>query len=390
MPAARTAISAVRRVLPLLAVVAVLCAPGAAHGAPGMYIGAVEDAAKQLDLVGAKAKMDLARLAGFGAVRITAIWEPGQTQPRPGDLAMLENAVTAASLNGIRVIVAVYHRGSRTTPLTGRRRAEFAFYTGQLARKLPAVRDFIVGNEPNLNRFWMPQFTRRGASASPAAYLKLLAQTYDALKRVSPEINVIGVAVSPRGGDNPRSPRHTHSPTRFILELGKAYRRSRRARPIMDTFAIHPYLESSRLPPTVRHPRTTTITIADYGKLVRLLGRAFNGTRQRGSGLPILYGEFGVQSQIPRGKRTAYRNLAVRSGRDAVSEARQAAYYRQALALAYCQRTVVGFLFFHVSDEDDLDRWQSGVFYADDTPKTSFPPVRRAVTDARMRRLARC
>jgi hypothetical protein len=36
-----------------------------------------------------------------------------------------------------------------------------------------------------------------------------------------------------------------------------------------------------------------------------------------------------------------------------------------------------------VEDETDLDRWQSGVFYADGTPKASFPAVRDAVAEAR-------
>jgi hypothetical protein len=44
---------------------------------------------------------------------------------------------------------------------------------------------------------------------------------------------------------------------------------------------------------------------------------------------------------------------------------------------------VVGLLFFHVSDEADLDRWQSGVYYADDTPKTDLPVVKTAALAAR-------
>ena len=45
----------------------------------------------------------------------------------------------------------------------------------------------------------------------------------------------------------------------------------------------------------------------------------------------------------------------------AVGEETQARYYAKALQLAACQPNVVGLLFFHVSDETDLDRWQSGV-----------------------------
>jgi hypothetical protein len=43
----------------------------------------------------------------------------------------------------------------------------------------------------------------------------------------------------------------------------------------------------------------------------------------------------------------------------------------------------VGLLFFHVSDEADLDRWQSGIYYADDTPKSDFSAVRSAAEAAR-------
>jgi hypothetical protein len=247
---------------------------------------------------------------------------------------------------------------------------------------VPYVRDVIVGNEPNLNRFWMPQFTRTGLDAAASSYLGLLAQTYDRLKAVSPTVNVIGGSVSPRGGDDPASSRPTHSPTRFIRDLGAAYWRSRRTRPVMDWFAFHPYLESSKLPPTFAHPRTTTISLADYGKLVRALRQAFDGTAQRGSTLPILYDEFGVQTQATDVKRFLYTNEQLPSAADAVSETTQARYYRQALQLAVCQRNVVGLLFFHVSDEADLDRWQSGVYYADDTAKSSLPAVRTAAEAA--------
>ena len=66
------------RLLTLLAALAAcLVTAGPASAGPGMYVGAAEDAAKVTDLVDAKAKMDLAALAGFNAIRMTAIWEPG-------------------------------------------------------------------------------------------------------------------------------------------------------------------------------------------------------------------------------------------------------------------------------------------------------------------------
>jgi hypothetical protein len=144
----------------------------------------------------------------------------------------------------------------------------------------------------------------------------------------------------------------------------------------MDMLAIHPYGESSKTPPTALHPKSTSISIADYPKLVKLLRDAFRGTAQRGAKLPILYGEYGVQTQIPTDKLGVYTNLGVPTAADAVSESMQGAYYTRAVKLAYCQPTVAGMLFFHVSDEPDLDRWQSGLFYADDTPKSDLAQVK--------------
>jgi len=353
-----------------------------------MVVGAAEDAARTGNLVEATTKMNLARLAGLDAIRLTSVWRPGRSAPTESELAALRGASGGAQLTGMRVFLAIY-TNARWTPRTAKTRRQFASYAAELARSLPGVTDVIVGNEPNLNRFWMPQFDRHGRDTAAPAYVRLLAQTYDALKRVSPDIVVVGGAVSPRGSDNFRLKRHTHSPTRFILDMGRAYRTSGRRLPIMDALALHPYPDprGSVVRP---HPRSTTIGIGDYGKLVRVLGRAFNGTEQAGSTLPIVYAEFGIESKIPRAKRRVYNHLKTKAARAGVSEGRQAVRYRQALAMAQCQPTVVGLLLFHVTDERDARAWQSGLYYPDDTPKTSLAGVRDAARLAREGKLARC
>ena len=284
--------------------------------------------------------------------------------------------------------------------------------------------DFIIGNEPNLNMFWMPQFSKpvygfktvkvkvkvkvkgkvtsklvkqrvkyvkkQPVDLAAPAYEKLLASTYDFLKTENPNINVIGVALSPRGGDNAFGLRQTHSPTTFIRDMGKTYRASGRTTPIMDAFAMHPYPEKSSLPPNIAHPKSTSIGFADYPKLVKTLREAFDGTAQPGSTLPIVYDEFGVQTKIPRSKAGIYSNLGTKVAQDAVSEATQADYYRQALTLAYCQPNVVGMLIFHITDESNGNAWQSGLFYADDTPKASLKAVRLAAEAAHDGRPSNC
>ncbi len=353
-----------------------------------MVVGAAEDAAKWGNLVNATTKMNLARVAGFDAVRLTSMWTPGRTAPSDSELSGLRGASEAAQLTGMRIYVAVYTR-ARWTPRTKQRRAQFASYAAELARSLPGVTDLVVGNEPNLNRFWMPQFDRRGRDTAAPAYVRLLAQTYDALKKAAPDVVVVGGAVSPRGGDNAKAKRQTHSPTRFILDMGRAYRAIGRKLPIMDAFALHPYPDKHGSP--VRpHPHSTTIGIGDYHKLVGLLGRAFDGTAQAGSDLPIVYAEFGIQSKIPRAKRRLYNHLKTKAARDAVSERLQATYYRRALAAAQCQPTVSGLLLFHVTDERDARAWQSGLYYADNKPKSSLAPVRNAAQLARDGKFVRC
>jgi hypothetical protein len=346
-----------------------------------LAVGASESASLVPDPVVAKTRMDLALLAGFDEIEVRADWARGKTAPTSDELAAFQASADAAQLDAVKLVIAVNTGGSLQTPLSKLDRTQFAQYTASLAQSLPYVRDFIVGNEPNLNRFWMPQFDKRGRDVAAPAYEALLARSYDALKAVSPQINVIGGAVSPRGADRASSARQTHSPTTFLRDLGLAYRMSRRADPIMDMLVIHPYGESSKTPPTALHPKSTSISIADYPKLVKLLRDAFRGTAQRGASLPILYGEYGVQTRIPAAKLSAYTDLGGPSASDAVPEALQGAYYGQAIELAYCQPTVAGLLFFHVSDEPDLGRWQSGLFYTDDTPKTDLNAV-KAVAQA--------
>src|SRR5438477_1854632 len=86
---------------------ALIGAAAPAQAAVPLVVGAAEDAAKQPDLVTAKAKMDLAKLAGLGAIRLTAQWSPGIRRLDGGGLVALQNAAGAAGLDGIRVFVSI-------------------------------------------------------------------------------------------------------------------------------------------------------------------------------------------------------------------------------------------------------------------------------------------
>jgi hypothetical protein len=365
----------VRRALPLLLVPAaalLLAGCGGGGGKHVLTVGAVEDAAKWSNPT---AQMSYATDAGFRAIVLSSVWKPPRTQPTPLELTALRGAVDAAVAAGITPIVAVYQL-SGDTPLTAEARTQFAAYAASIPRALPDVRTVIVGNEPNLPLFWQPQFTPSGADAAAPAYLELLAQTYDALKQVDNHITVIGGGLSARGGDRPGAARATHSPTRFIEDLGAAYKASGRREPVMDMFSIHPYPENSSIPPTFAHPHVTSIGIADYGKLVGLLDAAFPGQE-----LPVVYGEYGLETTVPPGERSAYTGVQP-AAVDPISAARQGREYAEAIRLAACQPRVRMLLFFHVVDESALSGLQTGVYYADDVPKASVTPVSAAADEA--------
>ena len=377
----------ITRLLPFIA--ALVLAPAALAGGPAMQFGASEDVVRAPDLPSAKAKMTMLRLAGFSSVRVTSQWQGTEAVPSAAEIATLRNVAGAAQLSAVRVYLAVYPTGSRVTPLTPEARELFAAYVTALKQQLPSIKDVIVGNEPNLNRFWLPQFNPDGTDAAAPAYLALLARSYDAVKAVDPATRVWGGALAPRGIDRPGTGRDTHSPVAFLKNMGAAFRASGRTLPVMDGLTFHPYADSSGQSPDTPHPNSTTIGLADYDRLIRTLGTAFDGSPQPGTTLPILYDEFGVESQIPPGKASAYTGAEPATTKP-VDEITQGAYYQQALQLAFCQPNVTGILFFHSQDEPALASWQSGVYYADGTPKSSLYAVRDALGRARGGSVARC
>ena len=186
--------SRLKRLLLLTTLLAALAAPSAASAGPGLLVGAADDEAKSVDLVYAKTHLDLARLAGLDVVRLTAIWTPGRTAPASRELWALRNASIAAGPERhphrplrlpVRQSDDAAHRDadSRSSRPTRRRsRAPF-----------PTCDYFIIGNEPNLNRFWMPQFTRARQARVARARTSRCSRSRTTSSRASRrEIGVIG------------------------------------------------------------------------------------------------------------------------------------------------------------------------------------------------------
>ena len=336
-------------------------------------VGVWEYFIRDADPATADQKMADLTAAGFRAAITNSFWEPGRREPsRARARRAHQRRRRRREAANVRPLLIVQSPGSGTTPNTAERRAEFAAYAASIARRLPAFRDFIVGNEPNLNRFWLPQFGPDGENVAARDYLALLAETYDALKAVS--------TGHPRHRRRDRAARRRRS--RVVSPDALAHDVHPRSRPLLPgerpRDAGDGRLRAPPLPraapssrPDFAHPNSTTIALADYDKLVELLEEAFDGTAQEGGDLPILYTEFGVQTEIPEEKRDVYTNLESPVANDAVPESTQEEYYRQAFELVCDQENVEGLYIFHVWDEPDLLGWQSGLYYADRTPKSS-------------------
>ncbi|MDQ3778696.1 MAG: hypothetical protein M3310_07545 [Actinomycetota bacterium] len=297
--------------------------------------------------------------------------------------AALDLYVPLATLRGIRVVFSVAPTRAKGITETPRAADLFAAHLQLLARTYPSVKDFIVGNEPNQPRFWQPQFNARGDNVSPAAYYRLLAASYDALKAVDPTITVIGLGLSPRGNDQPNAANNVStSPVRFLHGLGSAFRKSGRKRPIMDELAFHPYPDQDA-DSLLKGYRWPNAGVPNLGRIKQAVWDAFRGTAQPlfaegtgAGGLKLRLDELGWQVGIGPGAAASY------FGRENIrptSEAAQAEIYGQAVRYLACDASVRSVLFFLLRDEPDLDRWQAGLVRADVSRRPSFDAVKSAL-----------
>jgi hypothetical protein len=162
-----------------------------------------------------------------------------------------------------------------------------------------------------------------------------------------------------------------------------------------DTFSHHTYGERAAERPWKRHDRSTTIALGDWQGLMQSLYDAFAGTSQPipgQEGVTIWYTEAGFQTRPDPTKAGLYRG--VESDVSALPDAGagadppdQATQFADAVRLAYCQPFVGAYLNFLLWDEPDLARWQSGLFWADRTPKRSYTVARNVIADVNARKV---
>lgn len=361
----------------LFALLTCVCALVGAGGAGAISFGVTEDEVKS------RASSHHAALADLGMREntISVTWNPDNPFALPHDASQIDELLGSAERSGIRVSFAIYQRrpvalASATSPVL---LAQFTTWLQTVARRFPSVLQWIGPNEPNQPRFWQPQFTPDCRTVSGAAYATVMGAMYDTLKSVNPGIEVVGVALSPRGNDLCLARVNAStSPVRFLRALGEAYRGSGRKRPLMDSFSFHPY-------PAVNtdHPlkgyQWPNVGVPNLDRLKQAIHDAFAGTAQRTV-------EEGLRIRVHEsGHETATDGLAGYRGREEVppvDEATQARYYEQLVRALACDPSIESVNFFHLVDEPDRGGLQSGLVRRDGTRKPSYEAVKRAIVEA--------
>jgi hypothetical protein len=362
------------RVVALLALL--LFVAGSAAAAP--RFGVAEDAPKYADDGGVGLFADFHRV-GLTVDRVTVRFDETQPTVIP-EQAFLDRMVSNAARAGIQLVFQIYPMHPRAFQGdTAARTDDFAAYVARVARAYPQVKRFLVLNEPNEAYFLNPQIVH-GRNVSAAVAETALAKAYDALKAVDPAIDVIGLALSPEANDVTST-----SPVRFLAALGRAYRASGRTKPLMDDLGLHLYPKNAATQDDTTHYPWPQTGPSDLGRIEQAFHDAFAGTGQPvpqetaqavGPVVRLVLDEIGWQVAVRPSLGSLYTSHETVS---VTSEARQARIYAALVKALRCNPAVSDVLLFHLIDETDLRRFQSGLERADGSRRPSFTAVASAI-----------
>jgi hypothetical protein len=220
---------------------------------------------------------------------------------------------------------------------------------------LPAVRDWLAWNEPNNPIFLTPQYKKSGKTwtiVSASAYAKICNAIYNGVHGTLLGAERVGCGVTaPRGNNNPNSSRPSVSPLAFLRAVKKAGLKT------FDAWAHHPYYagptdQPTTKPVTAKGAPATAVTLGNINDLIKEVTRLYGNKR-------IWITEYGYQTNPP-------------DSLFGVSYAKQAAYLKQAFAIAKKNRRIDMMLWFLLKDEPNLAGWQSGLETYGGKKKPSF------------------
>ena len=324
---------------------------------------------------------------------LTMRWDDTQPTTVDPDLSTyISSVITAAQAAGVTVELDLYplHSqaftdGTKCAPSTNplscgdtTKIQQFAAWVASVAQAFPTVHQFIVMNECNQPLFVNPQWGTTGLNQSAAICGRALAAAYDALKAVSPTNFVWGVGLSPRGNDAPNAASNSStSPVHFLGYLGSWFRafavKTHRTAPLMDGLDFHPYPVPQSLAFAKGYANVDDASVSNLPRIYQAFYNGFNGTpqrtigQQRGGGLPVSLNEMGIQTDASTEPGYTGTEVSANAAGGMVgqyaTEAYQASYYKQMLALLSCDPNVRVINLFHLVDEPNLAGWQSGLYW---------------------------
>jgi hypothetical protein len=294
-----------------------------------MEIALQDDAVLVTDeYYGRERGLDKAKQMGVTHIRVNVLWaavvgSSANRRSRPStvnyDFTAYDQLVTAARARGLQVQMAL--TGPAPAWATGnRRRGPYKpkyryfedFVEATAGHFQGLVQRYSIWNEPNHVGWLAP------LASAPGLYTQLYKVGYAAVKRISPDAEVLFGETAPyasrRGSATP--------PLQFlrgVLRANRSYRGSSRYALTTDGFAHHPYDFGHK--PTYRFPGSDNVTLSTLSRLTGALGklRSSGLLRTPSGGQPPLYlTEYGF----------------MQSGRYGIADATRASYLKQAYDMA--------------------------------------------------------
>ena len=359
------------------------CAVPSASASPALQVGIVEHAEA---LTGDPAQF-FPQLGTLRAqlLRVNLNWGGrigvARRQPKDGadpndpryDWTIYDRAVLEAGKQGVGIVFSIFGTPvwanginlPQVAPKRPLHLERFAYaaatrYSGTFRRVdgvlLPAVRNWIAWNEPNLRLGLIPQYRRIGPDRwviqSAVDYANICNAIVDGIHASGLRGQRVACGVTaPRGNNNPRSKKPSVSPLAFLRAMKKAGARG------FDAYAHHPYHGGPSEQPTTKPGGRTAVTLGNIDALVRELTRLYGNKR-------LWVTEYGYQTNPP-------------DRFFGVSFALQARYLTAAFALARRHPRIDMMLWFLLRDEYRTDGWQSGLMTASGRRKPAFAAFQR-------------
>jgi hypothetical protein len=354
------------RILVAAAAIVALTVP-AAGAAPRMLMGFQDDPSFRW-AKDSHTMLDRAAQTGVSIIRTTADWNAiAPTKPaNPTDsfdpayqLADFDELARSAQQRGLELLITIWGtpkwaNGGKGPNVAPRNVADLKAFAQALADRysgrhtgFPYVARWSVWNEPNLDLFLTPQFSRSGKIVGPALYAKLYRAAYAGIKAGNPAAQVAIGETSARGRDR-KLPgvSGSISPGRFAELLAKAAPTLK-----FDAWAQHPYPTVPNMKPLQR-VKWPNVTLPSLKKFETSLDRWFHR-----KGIPIWITEYGHETKPgePRG----------------VTVSQQRAYAATAINYARRDPRVQMFIWFILRD-DASSKWQSGLYSQNDAAKPAL------------------